>query len=178
MSRVGKQILDIPKGVTVTADNGEVTVIGPRGTLARTFKADVVVVVEENTVHFLKKEETQFANALWGTYASHVSNMIEGVTVGFKKMLILEGVGYRMELAGDTLKLALGFSHPVIFSIPSGIKLLVEKGNLTIEGNDKEAVGAFASKVYSLKKPEPYKGKGFHYEGEKILRKQGKRQSA
>ncbi|MDP3988667.1 MAG: 50S ribosomal protein L6 [bacterium] len=176
MSRVGKQILTIPKGVTVTNDRGLVTVVGPRGTLSRTFRPDVQIIIEDGMVRFEKSRENQFTNALWGTYASHVLNMITGVTNGFTKILILDGVGFRVELAGDTLKMALGFSHPVIAKIPEGIKATVEKNKVTIEGNDKEHVGTFAAKLYSLKKPEPYKGKGFHYEGQHILRKQGKRQ--
>jgi len=176
MSRVGKQIITIPKGVTVTSNAGEVTVVGPRGTLVRTFRSDVAIIVEDTTVRFEKVKENGFTNALWGTYASHVINMIEGVTIGFKKVLILDGVGYRMELAGDTLKMALGFSHPTIVKIPEDIKAVVEKNRITLESNDKERIGAFAGTLYAMKKPEPYKGKGFHYEGQILIRKQGKRQ--
>lgn len=176
MSRVGKQELTIPSGVTVTNDAGTVTITGPRGTLTRSFRSDITIVVDGEMVRFEKAVENNFTKALWGTYASHVKNMIAGVTEGFKKVLILDGVGYRLELSGTTLKMALGFSHPVVVEVPEGIKATVEKNTLTVEGIDKEAVGSFAAKIYSLKKPEPYKGKGFHYEGQQLIRKQGKKQ--
>jgi large subunit ribosomal protein L6 len=110
-----------------------------------------------------------------GTYASHVRNMLKGVTEGFSKKLIVEGVGYKWDVQGKTLNLALGFSHPVKVAIPEGLTVVAEKGTLTISGHDKEVIGQFAADIRALKKPEPYKGKGIRYEGEVIRRKQGKK---
>jgi len=121
------------------------------------------------------KGESLQSRALIGTYASHVRNMISGVNSGFSKKLIIEGVGFKWDVQGKTLNLALGFSHPVKMAIPEGLTVKADKGALTIEGFDKEAVGQFAANVRALKKPEPYKGKGIRYDGEVIRRKQGKK---
>jgi len=120
-------------------------------------------------------KENNFTKALWGTYASHIKNMIKGVNDGFEKKLILEGVGYKSQVSGNKLVLALGFSHPVEVEIPAGLTIKAEKNILTTSGIDKELVGAFSAKVRALKKPEPYKGKGFRYSDEVIRRKQGKK---
>ena len=124
---------------------------------------------------FKHKQNTSFGRSLWGTYASHVKNMITGVNTPFVKKLILEGVGYKGDVQGTTLNLALGFSHPVKVQIPAGVTVTSDKGLFTFTSADKEAVGGFAAKIRSLKKPEPYKGKGFRYEDEVIQRKQGKK---
>ncbi len=176
MSRVGKQILEIPAKTTVTVSDDVVTVAGPLGTLARSFRTDIAtIVVADGKVSFDKKQDNKIGRALYGTYASHVKNMLAGVNAPFVKKLILEGVGFKSEVAGTDLKLALGFSHPVIEKIPTGLTVTAEKNLITISGIDKEVVGSFAAHIRSLKKPEPYKGKGFRYDDEVIRRKQGKK---
>lgn len=175
MSRIGKQILHIPANTTVAVDNGVVTVKGPKGEISKKILPIVDVVVEGDKVSFVHKQNTSFGRSLWGTYASHVKNMIEGVNTPFTKKLILEGVGYKGDVQGKILNLALGFSHPVKVEIPAQVTVTADKGVFTFTSVDKEAVGGFAAKVRSLKKPEPYKGKGFRYDDEVILRKQGKK---
>ena len=176
MSRIAKQPIPIPEKTEITLVDGLFTVKGPKGTLTRMLKDDVVVLVAADTVTLMPKDDTDiFSRALWGTYASHVKNMIAGVTAGFMKKLILEGVGFKSEVKGKELVLALGFSHGVNVTIPEGLTVTAEKNVITISGIDKEAVGQFAAKIRAMKKPEPYKGKGFRYDGEVIRRKQGKK---
>lgn len=175
MSRVGKQIIEIPAKTTVTFTDGVFTVTGPLGTLSKTFKDTIALTVADNTITFAPTEDTPFSRALWGTYASHVKNMIAGVNTPYTKKLILEGVGFKSEVKGKDLHLALGFSHPVIVSIPEGLTVTAEKNNLTFSGINKELVGQFAAKIRAMKKPEPYKGKGFRYDTEVIRRKAGKK---
>jgi len=175
MSRIGKKQLAVPANTEVTISGNVVTVKGPKGTITKTLVPMIDVKVADNIVTVTPKEESLETNALWGTYASHISNMIEGVNNLFSKKLILEGIGYKGEVANDTLKMALGFSHPVNVKIPEGVKVLIEKATWTFSGHDKEVVSQFASQIRSLKKPEPYKGKGFRYSDEVIARKQGKK---
>jgi large subunit ribosomal protein L6 len=174
MSRLGKQPVTIPAGVTVTCDNGLLSVVGPKGTLTREIKSDVVITIDGNNV-VLTPGATVAAKALWGTYAAHARNMIKGVTEQFTKILEIEGVGYRAEVKGTTLILSVGYSHPVPLEIPVGITALVEKSVITLTGTDKDALGQFAADVREVRKPEPYKGKGIRYRGEYIIRKQGKK---
>lgn len=175
MSRIAKLPIPIPSGTTVTFNEGVLTVKGPKGELVRELRDEVKVVLDASSITVSPAKEEIFARALWGTYASHIKNMIAGVTTPFSKKLILEGVGFKSEVKGKDLALALGFSHPVSVPIPEGLTVTAEKNNITISGIDKEAVGQFAAKVRSLKKPEPYKGKGFRYDDEVIRRKQGKK---
>lgn len=176
MSRIGKMIINIPDKTTVTVDAGMVTVKGPNGELKKEYNPRLVEIkVDGSNISFEKKGETKEANSLWGTYSSHVRNMVNGVNTPYVKKLILEGVGFKSEVAGDKLKLALGFSHPVEEQIPTGLTVTAEKNLITITGIDKELVGSFSAYIRSLKKPEPYKGKGFRYEDEVIRRKQGKK---
>lgn len=176
MSRVGKQELNIPAGVTVSQTGGVITVAGPKGTLSKTMRDDITITIADNKVTFQPKNlDTKFMNALWGTYASLVKNMIKGVTEPYAKTLILEGVGFKSDVKGTNLELALGFSHPVSVAIPEGLTVTAVKNNITVTGIDKELVGQFTAMVRSLKKPEPYKGKGFRYDTEVIRRKQGKK---
>lgn len=181
MSRIGKQIIEIPEKVEVTqAPAGEfsrVTVKGPLGTLTRDFKNEVKVVVNGKEITFARESDSVHA-ALWGTTAAHISNMIEGVTKGYEKKLVIEGIGYRAELSGTNLVFALGFSHPVKMEIPKEIKVTVEKNVLTLKSIDKDMLGQFASTIVAHKKPEPYKGKGILYQGQHVRRKQGKRSTA
>lgn len=175
MSRIGKQQLQIPANVEVSYNDGVFCVKGPLGTLQKSFKDVVTITIDGGMVTFEQKGDDQFARAIWGTYASHVKNMLQGVTTPYVKKLILEGVGFKSEVKGKDLHLALGFSHPVVVPIPGGLTVTAEKNLITISGIDKEAVGEFAASTRALKKPEPYKGKGFRYEGEVIRRKQGKK---
>ena len=175
MSRVGKQQLEIPAGTTVDFTNGLFTVKGPLGTLSKVFTDTIAVTIENNIVSFAPVKDDPFSRALWGTYASHVKNMLAGVNTPYVRKLILEGVGFKSEVKGAELHLALGFSHPVVVSIPEGLTVTAEKNNLTVTGINKELVGSFTAKVRALKKPEPYKGKGFRYDDEVIRRKAGKK---
>ena len=142
----------------------------------RQVTGDISVTIEGKVVTFAKTKENPKSKALWGTYAAHLLNMIKGVTEGFKKVLEIEGVGYRAEAQGpNKIKLSVGFSHPVELVAPEGVQVATEKGTITITGIDKEVVGQFAADIRKVKKPEPYKGKGIHYLGEYIIRKQGKK---
>lgn len=176
MSRIGKQIVKIPANTEISLSGQTLSVKGPKGLLARDFKINLVAInINGDEVTFTPKNQEISNKALWGTYSSHVQNMIEGVNKGYEKKLGIEGVGFKSEVTGNTLKLALGFSHPVLVTIPEDLKVTAEKNIITIVGMDKESVGQFAAKVRDLKKPEPYKGKGIRYEGEFIRRKQGKK---
>ena len=174
MSRLGKIPVTIPAGVTVSFENSVLTVKGAKATLTREFKNDVEVKIEGDTVT-MSPGDTPEAKALWGTYAAHLRNMITGVTEGFTKVLEIEGVGYRAEVKGKEIVLNVGFSHQVMLEIPEGISAEVVKNVITLTGADKDALGQFAANVRKVKKPEPYKGKGIRYQGEYIIRKQGKK---
>ena len=179
MSRIGKQEIAIPEGIKITK-NGEVfTVVGPKGTLSKVFKDDVVINLSDKSITLSIKRNDKFSKSLWGTYASHIKNMITGVVTPYQKKLILEVVGFKSEVkangANKEFVFALGFSHPVVCKIPEGITATAEKNNITITGIDKELVGSFTASVRALKKPEPYKGKGMRYDTEVIRRKQGKK---
>lgn len=175
MSRIGKQPIILPQGVEASFNAGVLTVKGPKGTLTRKVNDEIAVNVEGGKITLAPVKETDSSRVLWGTFAAHVNNMVEGVTQGFTKVLEIEGVGYRAELKGKELVLSVGFSHPVALIIPEGVTATVEKGVITLSGADKEVVGQFAADVRKVKKPEPYKGKGIHYRGEYIIRKQGKK---
>lgn len=174
MSRLGKIPVTIPSGVTVTFENGVLMVKGPKATLSREMRNDVEVTIDGNTITLIPGK-TAAAPALWGTYASHLRNMIKGVTEGYTRILDIEGVGYRAEVKGSEIVLSMGFSHPVPLAIPAGITAEVVKSVITLTGADKEVLGQFAANVRKVKKPEPYKGKGIRYRGEFIIRKQGKK---
>ena len=175
MSRIGKQEISIPVGVEVKQDGVNFTVKGPKGALKKVFRDDIEIKIADKIVTLKAKRNDKFSKSLWGTYASHIKNMIQGVETPYQKKLILEGVGFKSEVKGKELVLALGFSHPVIVAIPEGITVTAEKNIITVTGIDKEIVGSFTAAVRALKKPEPYKGKGMRYEGEVIRRKQGKK---
>jgi large subunit ribosomal protein L6 len=175
MSRVGKQIITIPTGVDVTVTGNVLTVKGPKGTLTRTLREEVTVTVADGKVTAEPRRNDKFAKSLWGTYMSHVKNMVAGVVTPFEKKLVVEGVGFKWNVEGKTLNMSLGFSHPVKLAIPENLEVKAEKLELTITGIDKEAVTLFAMQIKRLKKPEPYKGKGIRYQGEVIRRKEGKK---
>ncbi len=176
MSRIGKKPITIPGGVKVALANAEITVQGPKGNLKRSLPANVKVEVEADLVRVCPPENPREKTALQGLTRSLIANMIEGVTNGFQKVLEINGIGYRAELKGKVLNLALGFSHPINYPLPEGISAEVDtKANrIVVVGIDKELVGATAAKIRSFREPEPYKGKGIKYADERIVRKAGK----
>jgi large subunit ribosomal protein L6 len=175
MSRLAKRPITIPPKTEVSVSEGEVRIKGAKGTLSRSQSRHVSIEVTPEGVVVSPRGSSIEARAAVGTFASHMRNMIEGVNQGFSKKLLIEGVGFKWDVQGKTLSLNLGFSHPVKMPIPEGLTVTAEKGVLSIAGFDKELVGQFAANIRSLKKPEPYKGKGIRYEGEVIRRKQGKK---
>ncbi|HCJ45835.1 MAG: 50S ribosomal protein L6 [Candidatus Moranbacteria bacterium] len=178
MSRIGKKPVSIPSGVEVTVNENTVSVKGPKGSLTFPHLREARVTVSENEVLVAKVGDTKVSRAVWGTTAKIISNMIAGVTTGFQKQLELNGVGYRMNVAGKKLTLALGFSHPVERMLPEDLDAKIENNVLTISGIDKQKVGEFTAVIRKLKPVEPYKGKGFRYVGEVVRRKEGKKASA
>ena len=175
MSRIGKKPIVIPGGTAVSLSDGLLTVKGPSGEISRSFKSTIDINISDGSVVLTIKKSDNFSNALWGTYASHISNMIAGVNKPFEKKLIIEGIGYRAELKGTKIVMNLGFSHPVEVEIPKTSRVSVEKDSITVSGANKEEVGQFAAGLRAKKKPEPYRGKGIRYENEVIRRKQGKK---
>lgn len=176
MSRIGKQNIVIPAGVTVSINALNVVVVkGPKGELTKKLNDIVKVKVENDTVTVdVEDKQEKFSRSIWGTCASHIQNMIEGVTKGFKKELEINGVGYKVALQGTDLRLEVGYSHPVIFKLPAGIKAEVEKNVIRLSGFDKELLGDISAKLRKIRPPEPYKGKGIKYMTETIRRKAGK----
>lgn len=175
MSRLAKKPIPVPDKVTVTATDGTLTVKGGKETLSRTVHSSVDIAVGEEGVQVSPKNSSKLAKALTGTFAAHVRAMIEGVLTPFKKTLIINGVGYKVEQKGKDLVLSVGFSHQVTLTVPEGLTATVVKNVITIEGADKQKVGQFAAEIRAVKPPEPYLGKGIKYEDEVILRKQGKK---
>jgi len=175
MSRIGKRVITLPANTELTQQGVIVTVKGPQGELKREVNPIIMVKVNGSEVTLEPKASTLESRALWGTYGSHIANMVAGVNKPFEKKLILEGIGYKSEVKGDKIVFALGFSHPVEVAIPSTLKVTAEKNNITVSGINKEEVGQFAAELRALKKPEPYKGKGMRYSDEVIKRKQGKK---
>ena len=175
MSRIGKLPVTVPSGVTITQDGNRITVKGPRGQLARTLPQVITVTQENGTLTATRPSDDPQHKALHGLTRSLVSNMVEGVTKGFQKTLEIVGVGYKAETRPYGLQLALGFSHPVEYRAPEGIKLTATNPTtVVIDGADKEVVGQVAAEIRSLRPPEPYKGKGVKYQGETVRRKAGK----
>ena len=175
MSRIGKKEIAIPEKTDVTVSEGMVTVKGPHGTLSRGIVRNVEVTVVDGNVKVNPVGNSLLSRSLWGTYASHIINMIQGVNEKYQKQLEVVGVGYRVELQGNKLVMNLGYSHTIELIAPEGIEITVEKNIITITGIDKEVVGQFAAVVRSKRKPEPYKGKGIRYVGEEVIRKEGKK---
>ena len=175
MSRIGKKIRKIPQGVSVEIKGDKIVVKGPKGELQENLHSHVVVVIENEEVKVeVRSPENKDDRALWGTCSSLLNNMILGVTVGFKKELEINGVGYKVALKGNDLELHIGFSHPVLIKPFEGIKFSVDKNKITIEGSSKQKVGEMAAQIRAIRKPEPYKGKGIKYIDEVIRRKVGK----
>lgn len=174
MSRIGKKPIALPAGVTVQIKDRTLVVKGPRGELAFNIHPSILVKEGEGELVCEIARVGKQTSALWGTTRARIANMVEGVSTGFKKQLELQGVGYKAQLEGNNLQLALGYSHPIVFAAPGGISFVVEKEIITIEGNDKQQVGQIAAEIRKLRKPEPYKGKGVRYVGENVRRKVGK----
>jgi large subunit ribosomal protein L6 len=175
MSRIGKKPVVIPEGVTITLDKNVVSVKGAKGALTFAHHWDVEVKMVENEVIVEKKGKGKHVPAIWGTTARIIENMIAGVTAGFQKQLELNGVGFRMAIAGKKITMALGFSHPVEVVVPEDLTVTIEGNTMTVVGIDKQKVGQFAANIRALKPVEPYKGKGFKYVGEHVRRKEGKK---
>ena len=175
MSRIGKQPIAIPQGVTVTNDAGVLTVQGPKGKLTQVLHPNVTVTQTDGVLMITVVDPTIPKNhALWGLFQRLVENMVIGTTKGFERQLEVNGVGYKVAHSGNKLTLNLGFSHPIDFELPVGIDAKVEKNSITIMGTDKQVVGEIAAQIRRLRKPEPYKGKGIKYSDEVIRRKAGK----
>ena len=175
MSRIGKKLITVPKGVTVEAKNGEMVVKGPKGSLSMPIPEGITPKIEQNEVTFTRANDERRNRALHGLTRALTNNMVVGVSEGFSKKLEMVGVGYKAEKKGKWIQFNLGFSHPVIFMAPEEITIdVTSPTTLTISGIDKQLVGAVAAKIRSIRPPEPYKGKGVKYPDEKILRKAGK----
>ncbi|RZI45573.1 50S ribosomal protein L6 [Rickettsiales endosymbiont of Peranema trichophorum] len=176
MSRVGKLPIVVGGNVKVSLSGTSLEVSGPNGVLARTFPSEVTVVYEDGKISVTPVDDTTRARAMWGLTRQLIFNMVEGVSNGFTKKLEITGVGFKAENHTNLLKLSLGYSHPILYAIPAGIKIQCEKPTLiSVSGYDKELVGQVSAEIRALKKPEPYKGTGIKYEGEKIRRKEGKK---
>ena len=174
MSRIGKLPIQIPSGVTITVDSGDVTVKGPKGELTQFITPDVTVKVDDGTLTVTRNDDSKTARAQHGLMRALIQNMVTGVTNGFEKKLEVNGVGFRVSGGGQEVEMALGFSHPVKYKAPEGVQLTVNKMEITVSGISKQQVGQVAAEIRALKKPEPYKGKGIKYADEQIIRKAGK----
>lgn len=174
MSRIGKLPIEIPSGVTITVDPSVITVAGSKGTLSQAQIEGVTIKVEDGVATVSRVNDEPKNRAKHGLMRTLVNNMVVGVSNGFSKQLEINGVGYRVALSGNTLKMNLGYSHEVVFELPAGITATVEQNVITISGIDKQQVGQVAADIRKLRKPEPYKGKGIKYVGERIIRKSGK----
>ena len=175
MSRIGKQPVPIPDKVKVDIKDTTVRVEGPKGKVDKSFAPVVTITITDKKVIVAPIGETRFANAMYGTARSIIASMVKGVTVGFSKDLEIQGVGFKANLKGKQLDLALGYSHPIVMDIPDGIKLTVVEGTrIKVEGCDKQLVGAVTAEIRSYYPPEPYKGKGVRIVGERVRRKEGK----
>lgn len=176
MSRIGKNPIVVPKGVEVTLSSEAVAVKGPLGTLTQRLNSDIKIERDGDTLLCIVNNESTRANAMSGTIRALVANMVEGVTKGFERKLTLVGVGYRAQAQGDKLNLALGFSHPVVHQMPKGVKVETpSQTEIVLRGNDKQQVGQVAAEVRAYRSPEPYKGKGVRYTGEKVVLKETKK---
>ncbi|MBU2043542.1 MAG: 50S ribosomal protein L6 [Alphaproteobacteria bacterium] len=176
MSRIGKRTIEVPKGVTVTLDGQTVSVKGPKGERSWTVAEEIEISQGDDGLNLTMREDNQRSRAMWGLSRTLVDNMVVGVTTGFEKSLDLVGVGYRAAMKGNALSLQLGFSHDVDIQPPAGVTFAVPKQTeIKITGADKQAVGQIAAVIRKLRPPEPYKGKGVRYTGEKVRRKEGKK---
>jgi len=175
MSRLAKKPIPIPDKVSVKFNGPEITITGPAGEVSRQFRPEITITEKDKAIVLTPQIDTKEAMALWGTYASEIKSMLKGVIMPFTKKLVVEGIGFKSEVKVDELVFSLGFTHPVKIKIPKSIVATAVKNLIAITGVNKELVGRFAAEIRALKKPEPYKGKGIHYEGEVIRRKEGKK---
>ncbi len=176
MSRIGKKPVELPSGVSASVSGQTIEVKGPKGTRSFTATDDVTLSVEDNVVQIIPRGMSKRARQQWGMSRTMVANLVEGVTNGFKKELEIQGVGYRAQMQGNTLKLNLGYSHDVDFTAPEGVTITAPKQTeIVVEGIDQQQVGETAAKIREWRRPEPYKGKGIRYKGEFIFRKEGKK---
>lgn len=174
MSRIGKRPIEVPDDVSVQLNDDELVVSSDGVQLSRTIPQAVSVSVDDDVITLTCQQNDREANALWGTTASHIRNMITGVTDGYEKKLTFSGIGYRANVSGDTLVLEMGYSHDVNLDIPAGISVETSGDSITVTGANKETVGQFAATIRSVREPEPYKGSGIQYADETIRRKEGK----
>jgi large subunit ribosomal protein L6 len=174
MSRIGKQPITVPQGITVAADAGEIVVTGPKGILKQFAMPNISIKQEGDNVIVMRSNDERTVRSQHGLMRSLLNNMILGVNQGFAKKLEINGVGFRVVMSGNELRFNLGFSHEVIYKIPTGVTINIEQNVITITGISKQQVGQVAAEIRSLKKPEPYKGKGIKYVDERIIRKNGK----
>ncbi len=174
LSRIGKLPIEIPSGVTITVDSGDVAVKGPKGELTQFITPAVTVKSDDGIVTVTPKDESKTARSQHGLMRALINNMLVGVTKGFEKKLEVNGVGFRVNMKGQDLEMSLGFSHPVLYRAPEGVQITTNKMEITVSGINKQQVGQVAAEIRALKKPEPYKGKGIKYADETILRKAGK----
>ncbi|RDU54370.1 50S ribosomal protein L6 [Helicobacter sp. MIT 00-7814] len=174
MSRVGKRPIAIPKGVEVSLQGSKLTFKGAKSQQELETFGRVGIEIKDNSICFAKSDDTPQSRAYWGTYRALANNIVVGLSEGFVKNLEINGVGYKANVNGKNLELSLGFSHPVVYPIPQGIEMSVEKNVITIKGSDKQQVGQIAAEIRKFRPPEPYKGKGIKYSDEVIIRKAGK----
>lgn len=174
MSRIGKKPISVPKGVKLDLKPSHIKVTGPKGSLERDILPEIELKFEKDTLSVSGRDRSKRTNAFTGLTRSLINNMVEGVCDGFKKKLVVEGVGYKVSVAGNVLTLNVGYSNPVDYKLPAGVKAAVEKNDIILESIDKELLGQTAAKIRQIRKPEPYKGKGIRYDGEYIARKVGK----
>jgi large subunit ribosomal protein L6 len=176
MSRIGKKPVAIPSGVTATIDGGKLNVKGPKGTLSLTLRDEITYALEDGGISVQPANDSKAARAFWGMQRTMVQNLVTGVTEGFTKKLLINGVGYRAAAQGKVLNLKLGYSHDVNIDVPEGLEVKTpDNTTVEISGADKQKVGQLAAEVRRWRKPEPYKGKGIKYDGEFIFRKEGKK---
>jgi large subunit ribosomal protein L6 len=176
MSRVGKNPVSVPQGVTCQLDGQEIKIKGKNGELSALTSREVQVTYENDAILVRPRDESKKARMLWGTWKNQIRNMVQGVHEGFTIRLEINGVGYRAAVEGNALKLQLGYSHDILYPIPQGIKIFCEKPTaIAVSGADRQRVGQVAAEIRSYRKPEPYKGKGIKYENEHIVRKEGKK---
>lgn len=179
MSRIGKKPIPVPQGVKIAVDGATVSVQGPKGTLSQVVPQGLSVSLEPGVLNVGRQSDHRNVRALHGLTRSLLANMVQGVTAGFERKLEIVGIGYRCQVQGSNLQLALGYSHPVVFALPEGVKAEVEKQvSITLRGADKALLGQTAAQLRALRKPDPYKGKGIKYADEQIRRKVGKKAGA
>jgi large subunit ribosomal protein L6 len=174
MSRIGRKVLPLPKGVTLSQKPGTISVKGPKGELSKAMPDGISLKTESDKITVLRADDSRENRAKHGLVRAHLANMVKGVTDGWTRELEINGVGYRAEVAGDTLNMALGFSHPVAFKLPKGVSAKVDKNRIMLSAADRDLLGQTAAKVREIRPPEPYKGKGVKYVEEVIKRKVGK----